>query len=107
MATSKQSDAGTESTVRTGAGKKTKLPIQPDELDATALRLVKAALNLTAFSALMRELEIPQLEFNGAGLIQSTEENLQSWYRKVRGNLAEHPSYPDEGMAAAQLRSAS
>lgn len=86
--------------------RRNKKALTPDDLDATAETVLRAATNLVAFAALMRRLNIDALEFNGAGLIEPTENNLQKWYRNVRANIAGHDSFPDEGLPKLSTRKA-
>lgn len=84
-----------------------KVPVTPAQLDTTAESLLRAAGNLIAFSELMKALDIPEVEFNGAGLIQPTAANLQKWYRNLRAALAACEQWPDEGLTSVRTTSAS
>lgn len=91
--------------IDTVVGNKRKRPVSADELDTAAEVLIKAACNLTAFAALMRQLDIT-VEFDGAAGIVNVQSNLQEWYRKVRGALAAHERFPDEGITNVRTTSA-
>ena len=84
---------------------KRKRPVEAGDLELAAEVLIKAASNFSAFAALMRRLDIT-VEFDGAAAIGTVQHELEAWALKVRGALAGHELYPDEGFTSVKTTSA-